>query len=70
MSNLATSMMADVNVYISKLTGWNKFCWAMFSPCKWWVHGYERGWNAALQLVEAAKPDVQQPHVETVVNKE
>jgi hypothetical protein len=62
-SNLATSMMADINVYVRKLGWWQKVRWAMpLSPCKWWVYGYERGWNAALQLVESSKPDVQQPH--------
>jgi hypothetical protein len=62
MSNFATSMMADIVTYARQLRGWPLFVWCMFSPQKWWVHGYERGWKAALQLVESSKQDVQQPH--------
>jgi hypothetical protein len=60
MSNLATSMMADIVNYTQQLRGWSLFVWCMFSPQKWWVHGYERGWKAALQLAEGQKTFAQQ----------
>ena len=60
MSNLATSMMADIVNYTQQLRGWSRFVWCMFSPQKWWVHGYERGWMAALQLAEGQKTFAQQ----------
>lgn len=50
MSNLVTSMMADIVSYAKKLRGWSKFVWCMFNPQKWWVHGYEAGWKAAMEL--------------------
>jgi hypothetical protein len=52
MSNLATSMMADIIVYTNKLRGWSKFIWCILSPQKWWVHGYELGWKSALNFMK------------------
>jgi hypothetical protein len=57
MGSIKTALMVDINEYVKTLNWWSKFCWAMFSPCKWWVRGYERGWNAALREVELARQE-------------
>jgi len=66
MNNVGISMMADIFVYSRKLRGWSKFIWYFFGLQKWWVHGYERGWNSArdfnasedLKELEKCCPDV------------
>ena len=54
-NNIVTSLMEDVVTYTKQLRGWSLFVWCVFWPQKWWVRGYERGWTAALKLVEGQK---------------
>jgi len=53
--NMATSLYADLVNYGNSLKGFDRFIWYMFQGTKRFVHGYEKGWNAAMQLMN--KPD-------------
>jgi hypothetical protein len=51
MSNLETSLYADLVNYGNRLKGFDKFWWYFRHNTKRFVHGYELGWKAAMSLV-------------------